>query len=295
MRRKGFFNQWIKNGGNMKRKLNLKNLRWVGGLLILLTVVTVGPAFAETITKSFEFGAGTANPISHKRNFYVPCQVNVTVSIEVYRLGGEVEQKSYSAAFELLAPGAGDGEHSDFRSRVIYPEPQIITLNGAKTNRGCSLPWAVRAKPQTGDPPSSVAIIGTISFSYNSNSRNIDVEGSLISLNKGNSVTKNVGSSSGFGHGDIVITANWNHAIGPVIGPNPVRLKFELINPSGTVVRTVSAYSSNEMRSDLEKFRLTYQVPDCEGLGQWKLRITNNSDDDTMNIDPKVQFKPDCP
>jgi hypothetical protein len=279
----------------MKKNISVKNIGRFFGILTLLAVAAVGSAFAETITKTFEFGAGTANSASNKRTFSVPCLIDVTAKVEHYRLGDVGASNDVPIVIELRKPGATadtEGEVADTQNATAKRDKQTATVTGTKSSRGCSQPWIVRVKPASGQ--SSVAIKGSISLTYSSDVRNVNVEGGLISLNKGNSVTKNVGGSFGFGHGTIVITANWNHAIGPVPGPNAVKLKFELISPSG-VVRTVEAFSSNEARSDLTRFRLTYQVPDCESVGQWKLRITNNTNDDTMNIDPKVKFTPDCP
>jgi hypothetical protein len=279
---------------NRNHFFGMGNIGRVFGLTVIFAAAMVSTAFAESITKTFEFGAGTANSISNKRTFSVPCGVSVSAVVEHYRLGDVGAENDVLIVIELKKPGATadeEGTVADTQNATAKRTKQTATVTGTESNRGCSLPWIVRVKPANGQ--SQFAIKGSIVLTYSSAVKNISVEGGLISLNKGNSVTKNIGGAGGLEQGTITVTANWNHAIGPVPGPLPVKLKFELISPDG-VVKTVSAYSSNEARSDLTKFKLTHQVTDCAS-GQWKIRITNNTNDDTMNIDPKVKFTPDCP
>lgn len=282
----------MKNTNNF---LGMKNIGRAFAVMILCAAATASSAFAASITRTFEFGAGTANSVSNKRTFSVPCGVSVSAAVEHYRLGDVGKQFDVPITIELKKPGASADEESptaaDTQNATATRAKQTATVTGTESSRGCSQPWVVRVKPTNGQSP--VAIKGSIVLTYSSSSKNISVEGGLISLNKGNTVTKNVGSAGQLGQGTIEVTANWNHAIGPVPGPLAVKLKFQLISPSGETT-TVEEYSSNEVRSGLTKFKMTRQVTDCES-GQWKLKITNNTNDDTMNIDPKVKFTPDCP
>lgn len=284
----------------MKNKINsigIGNIGRVFGVMSLLAVATVSSAFAESITKTFEFGAGTANSISNKRTFNVPCGVDVSAAVEHYRLGDAGTAFDVPIVIELKKPGATadvEGTVADTQNATAKRAKQTATVTGTQSDRGCSLPWVVRVKPASGQ--SAVAIKGTIVLTYSSAVASISVEGGLISINKGNSVTKNIGGSGGLEQGTVVVTATWLHAIGPVPGPLPVRLKFELINPSGTVVATDSGYSNAEINPCCSgnKMKITFQVATCIS-GQWKIRITNNTNDDTMNIDPKVRHTPNCP
>jgi hypothetical protein len=263
----------------MRRKVNTKIIRQVFGIAILLTVAMVASADAERITKSFELGAGTAYQVSNRRTFNVPCGRKIVASVEFHRLGAADAANDVPIVIELKKPGAAATEEG---------------LKGKESNRGCSLPWIVKVKLAGGQ--SQVAVNGTISVSYDHLPQGIDVEGGLISLNKGNQVTKNVGGASGLDQGTLVVTATWLHAIGPVPGPLPVRLKFELIDPNGNVVASDTGFAGNEINPCCsgDKMKITFRVTSC-APGQWKLRITNNTNDDTMNIDPKVRLKPDCP
>lgn len=269
----------------------------VFGLTALLAAASVSSVFGESITKTFEFGEGTANSISNKRTFSVPCGRGVSAGVEHYRLGDTGAANDVPIIIELKKPGATadeEGPVADTKNAVAKRDKQTVVVNGTASNRGCSLPWIVRVKPANGQ--SQFAIKGTIVLTYNSDNQDISVEGGLISLNKGNSVTKKIGGSGGLDQGRIVVTATWLHAVGPVPGPLPVKLKFELISPDGQVVESDNGYSNAEINPCCSgnKMKITFQVPSCAS-GQWKIRITNNTNDDTMNIDPKVRLKPDCP
>lgn len=282
----------------MKNTINLfgKNLVQVFGLLVLV-IGMFGVTFAGSATKTFEFGAGTANSTSNFRTFFVPCGLNVTASVKYQRKGDGGASSDVPITIELRKPAANaddDGAVAQTVNVTAKRTEQTATLNGTESNRGCSLPWRVRVRPQSGQ--SEFAIYGNITVSFDDSSKNISVEGNLISLNKGNSVTKNIGGSGGMDQGIITVTAKWNHAIGPVPGPLPVRLKFELIRPNGTVAASDNGFSNAEVNPccSNNKMKVTFQVAE-QITGQWKIRITNNTNDDTMNIDPKVSFKPDCP
>ena len=282
---------------NINNFFGISNIGRVFGLIALFAVASVSSVFAESITKTFEFGAGTANSFSNKRTFSVPCDRSVSAAVEHYRLGDVGAANDVPIIIELKKPGATadeEGPIADTQNATTTRTKQTATVTGTESSRGCSLPWIVRVKPASGQ--SSVAIKGTIVLTYSSAVKDISVEGGLISLNKGNSVTKNIGGSGGLDQGRVVVTATWLHAIGPVPGPLPVKLKFELINPSGTVVASDTGYSNAEINPCCSgnKMKITFQVTTCVS-GQWKIRITNNTNDDTMNIDPKVRFTPDCP
>jgi len=280
----------------------LRSLGRVLGVLALCSFATVGAAYAAEITKPFEFGAGTANSVSNKRTFPVPCGQRVTAVVKYYRLGDVGAEFDVPIAIELREPGATaqeEGPAFDTKSATAKRTEQTATLVRAPSrDRGCNLPWVVRVRPSSGQSP--VAIKGSITVTYDSAARNLEVEGGYISLNKGNSVTKNVGFPSGLVQGRVVVTATWLHAIGPIPGPLPVKLKFELIDPNGTVVASNEGYPNNEISPccSNKKMKITYQVTSCitTGIsGQWKIRITNNTSDDTMNIDTTIRHTPDCP
>jgi hypothetical protein len=283
----------------MKNKTNLigiGNIVRVLGLMALLAVAAVSSAFAESVTKDFEFGAGTGASLSDRRTFWVPCGLPVTAKVTFSRLGAAAASNDVPIIIELKRPGttsAQDGPVVASQNATAKRDEQTRTLNGPASSIGCSTPWAVRVRSTNGQSP--LAIMGDITVTFDDSPFNINVEGNLITLDKGTSETKKIGGSSGLKQGKIVVTADWNHALLGAPGPLPVRLKFELINPNGQVVATDTGYSGAEINpccSD-DKMKITFRVQSCIS-GQWKLRITNNTDDDTMNINPKVRFTPDC-
>lgn len=280
----------------------LKRLTWILVVSTVCTLTSIISANAAEITKTFEFGAGTANTISNKRTFAVPCGQSVTAVVKYHRLGDTGAQFDVPIVIELREPGdTPEAEGPAFTTESVTARRTEQTATLVRTRslaRGCSYPWVVRVRPQSGSSP--VAIKGSITVKFFSSTHELDVEGGYISLNKGNSVTKNIGFPSGITQGKLLITATWLHAIGPIPGPLPVKLKFELIDPRGTVVASHEGFANNEVNSCCSgnKMRISYQVVTCltsDVAGQWKIRITNNTSNDTMNIDTKVQFTPDCP
>lgn len=269
---------------------------------LLITTGICGTAFAETIQKTFEFGAGTANTISNKRTFPVPCHAGIEgVSATYQRKGVAGAANDVPIIMELRSPGAtatqeGPVVDSVALTATLTQQLSISTklLKGDPSPRGCSLPWIVRVKPASGTSP--VVISGTITLSYFRFDGDVDVEGSLITLNKGNSVTKNVGGTGGLHAGKITVTGTWLHSLFGVPGPLPVELRFQLINPAGTVVGSKTAYSNAEVNPCCSSNKMSFTIPvEQHTTGQWKLRITNNTSDDTMNIDPKVKYTALCP
>jgi hypothetical protein len=147
------------------------------------------------------------------------------------------------------------------------------------------------------DGTAPVKTFGTIRLDFDGRARNIDVP-FIGCLQKGGAVTKDLGDIQGLQQGRVEITGERNHFIGPTCnlgGPNPVKLKIQLIDPSGTVVATAEGYSIEELRSELPKLKLIYQVTKCTP-GRWKLRISNiDDDDDAIVLRPTVKFTPGCP
>jgi hypothetical protein len=261
-----------------------------------------GATYAEVLTKTFEFGLGTANTISNKRTFQVPCHAGIEgVSASYQRKGTVGQQFDIPITMELRSPGATVDEEGPIVDSVdlkatLAQQISISTklLKGDPSPRGCSLPWVVRVKPQSGT--AQFVVSGTITLSYFRFDADQNIEGGLISLNKGNTVTKNVGSSAGLHAGKFSISGTWLHSAFGVPGPLPVLLKFELLNPNGQVVASKTAYSNAEINPCCSSNKMTFSTSlDHHVAGQWKIRITNNSNDDTMNIDPKVKYIALCP
>ena len=256
-------------------------------------------ALATTITKSFEFGAGTENSVSNKRTFPVPCGQKVNATVIFQRGGGGGSSNDVPIVIELRSPGATATEEGPVvdskqaTAKIFSGFPQTARLSGNKSNRGCDLPWIVRVKPQSGQ--SAVQVYGAISVRFDSE---LPLGGLRLSkLSKNDSTTVNFGDSSGLKQGKIKITGSWKHDIfGPVNGPMPIRMRVELIDPEGNVVASHAGYSNDEMNGCCSgnKLEINFTVSECKS-GQWKLRIKNLTDHDANVITIWDKNKFECP
>lgn len=293
---------------NNKNTILTKLAIWGGQIFavtVLIAFATAGTAFAESITKAFEFGPGLAQSRSHVRTFPIPCGTvgGIAAVVKFQRLGPDGASNNIPIIIELREPDTAVGQEGplvETKTADAKRTEQTVILRSQSSNRGCNLAWRVRVR-YANEGTAPVQAFGSIRLDFDGRLRDINVSTSELgidrALRKGNSETVKIGGSAGFLQGTIDITANWHHVVYSNLlpGPNPVKLKFELIDPSGTVVKTVEAYSSNESRSGLTRFRLIYQAPGCLS-GQWKLRITNiDGDDDAGGISPIAKFTPACP
>lgn len=267
------------------------------GVMFLGLGFTVSTALAETITKPFEIGTSTSGS-SHFRTFTLPCRTRMTASVTYARAGAAGEGNDVPIFIEVREPATtAEGEGSALAVKeglTATRTPKTANLTGVTSSRsGCSIPWRVRVKHDASGP-APVAVTGTITVSFNTNTIGINVAGGPFSLLRDQSITKNVGDSNGIGQGTVVISGTWNHSVLGVTGPNPVKLKFELFDSSGQRVGVSEGYPNNEIR-DLPKLRLTVRLPDC-ATGQWKVKTTNiDPQDDAKDIDVIVHFTSDCP
>lgn len=266
--------------------------------LTLVAIAGLGTAaFAGSITKAFEFGAGTANSVSNKRTFSVPCGLDVRAAVKVSRKGDAGAANDVDIVIELRSPGANadtEGEIAATKTAKATRTFQTFVLNANDSPRGCDLPWVVRVKPESGK--SDVAIYGDITVTFDDSLKNLTVQDAgNINLNSSNTVTVNIGGSGGLTQGVVTVKGNWFHNLGVM----PIKMKIELLDPSGNPV----SGGSDTGYSDLEinpccsgnKLKITYQVTELK-RGQWKLRIKNISDGhDAIRVKPIATLKPDCP
>jgi hypothetical protein len=276
----------------------LRNFVRAFGVLALFAFATVSSTSAKTITKPFEIGAGTAQPRSQFRTFAVPCGTRMTTSVTYSRSGDAGANNDVPLFIEVRKPGATeeeDGPVATVQENLTATRvPKTANLPAAVSDRGgCSIPWRVRVRHDAAGPAPNV-VSGNITVSFVTPTIQINVAGGLFALKGDKSVTKNVGDSQGMSQGTVVITGTWNHSVLGAVGPLSVELALSLIDPSGTVVKSASGVSSNEIREEYPKLKLTHRITDCTP-GQWKLKITNMRSWDAMNIDVTVKFTPDCP
>lgn len=267
--------------------------------LLTLALVSIAglstAAFAGTLTKSFEFGAGTANSVSNKRTFSVPCGLDVQAAVKVSRKGDAGADNDVPILIELRSPGESadaDGPIATTKEGIAKRTAQTFNLAANDSPRGCNLPWVVRVKPQSGK--SDVAIYGDITVTFNDSIKNLTVQdaGSL-NLNSANTQTVNIGGSGGLTQGIVTIKGEWFHNLGIM----PINMKIDLLDPNGNPVAGDTGYSNLEVNPccSNNKLKITYQVTEKKS-GQWKLRIKNISNGhDAIRVKPIATLKPDCP
>lgn len=274
-------------------------------VVTLVKLGTVPDAWATDISQSYSFGPGTGTHTTNAtfRTFAIPCGTPGTIGVAISLRHFGPSTANFTVDVEIHEPvrsGETEGRIADqgqFNTGVTSTE-RTVTVSVRPTAGGCGKPWLVRIKGKDGAPP-PYSVAGTMKLTYSGETRNLAVATmSNQYLKKGESKTLLVESSAGCGQGRIVITGTWNHTIGIVPGPLPIELKFELINDayagSTNVIASAVGYSNNEARSELTKLRLVHQVPDCR-VGQWKLRITNISNDDAFLNAPSAKMTPTCP
>ena len=274
-------------------------MRKMTRILVLSLISIIGlssAALGGTITKTFELGEGTANSVSNKRTFEVPCGLNVSASVKYSRKGTAAAENDVPLTITLIKPaeGSGEGDIAQTKQVTAKTTPQNVSLSSGFSNLGCVAPWSVRVKPTNGT--SSLAVYGEISVTFDDSTKGLTIESNgSINLNSGNSVEKNISFGSTGGQGLFEIKGRWYHNLGTM----PIRMKFELINPEGEVVKSDTGFAENEVNPCCSgnKLKITYLNP-VFSTGPWKLRITNMSeghDAVRINVGAVSTIKPKCP
>ena len=281
-------------------KNTIKLLIFTFIVLLCLSEATLAD---NTTTKSFSFGAGSANPTSVKHSFRVPCQLDVKASIRAQRGGGSGAE-DVEIVMELMGPGSSFDEVGPLESSKTGTAKilaQNFALIGNKNARGCNLPWTVRIKTKSGQA-ARVGIVGQIFFEYLPAIVEPKVgTGPILGfkLDHGETLTLDLGNSQGLTSGSMIIEGDWMNSLqGAPMGILPVKLKFELINPEGNVVASDTGYAKNEINPCCSgnKLKIRFSIPSCSP-GQWKLRIKNleqTEKGDATVIRPKIALTPNC-
>lgn len=267
---------------------------------VLFTIATAETAFADNISKTFEFGAGLSQLHSSLRTFNIPCGTpgGIAAVVKFQRIGPDGASNNVQIKIELREPDTAadqEGPLVETKTANATKTEQSVSLFSPPSTRGCSLPWRVRVK-YASDGTAPFAVSGSIRLDFDGTRQVNHMDDPFFYLQKGTSVTKTFGTSAGFQQGRIEIRPGWYHAIGALMGANPIKLKWDLIDPSGTVVKTAEGYSSDEARSELPKIKLTYQVANRVS-GQWKVKITNTDSNDDAKVIRYLanEFTPGCP
>ncbi len=274
----------------------MKRFLIVFGLVIFI-LASSSTNFAANISKTFEFGPGTGLSISVFRTFSVPCNRQVAAVVKFKRLGPAGSTNDIPITIELREPDTASNQEgplvkAENVNATTTEQTKTILSPGIGSPRGCDLPWRVRVKANGVTP--QFAVTGTIRMDFDLSTQNISIPFTGVLFAR-ESKTINVGTQAGLAQGKFEMTANWHHQLSTVLpGPNPIMLNIQLLDPNGLIASAVSQYSSNEARTDLPAFKLTFQARSCSP-GQWKLKITNQDNTDTVALDnATVKFIPGC-
>ena len=246
-------------------------------------------SFAGTSTKTFDFGAGGDNPTfrSHSRSFLVPQAVTIALKIN-YRTAGDA---SIPITVEIE-----NAENRLVATQDVLAEKTgkqiIINIRAAEnTVFGCEKGWQVRVKSKDGQIPQA-RVFGEINLSFiDLPASSVFAEEQSFALKKGTQISSRIGTTETFLHTGIVnIKSSWSHH--PLA--NALPLKFELVRPDGSSARTLVGYGTNSNAKPKMDFEYRIIIADTKQIGAWRLRITNNSDQEVLDIKPIVNFTRQC-
>lgn len=88
----------------------------------------------------------------------------------------------------------------------------------------------------------------------------------------------------------IKVQASWLHSLTNLVLP----LKFELVRPDGSVAKTLNGYALNSNGKPRLEFSHTVAVAEAKQTGAWKLRISNETEHDVIEINPTVTYTKKC-
>jgi hypothetical protein len=246
--------------------------------------------FAGTSTKTFDFGAGGDNPTfrSHARTFAPPAGVAIVVAVN-YRTSGE--------ALIPIVIEIEDAARKNLASREVAAEKGVkrVVFNVAASDNavhGCERGWQVRVRTKSGEIPSA-RVYGDISFSFvDPSPLALGTEGGApFRLVKKNQTTKQIDAADAFRHpGILSVRAGWLDALG--VGALP--LKFEILRPDGTIAKSLTGYAANSNSSPKLDFTYNLTAADARQAGAWRLRIVNDTEQDVIEINPKISFTRKC-
>ena len=153
-------------------------------------------------------------------------------------------------------------------------------------SRSCSDSLAIASRL-----PERTVLNGSISLSFDASTLNLNIEGDLIDLNKGNEVTKtvfNIDKRCGV----VTIKATWDTEGIP--GVDSAKLTFNLRRNNGSLAKSLTANAFNALQNPKMQFSYTLLESDGEQAGDWKLEILNNSDFNAKKINVTGTYAPGC-
>jgi hypothetical protein len=119
----------------------------------------------------------------------------------------------------------------------------------------------------------------------------LPLEGQNFDLKKNSELSRQIGNQETFRHTGIVnIKSSWTH--NPLAQALP--LKFELVRPDGSVAKSLVGYGTNSNAQPKIDFDYRFIVADTKQNGVWRLRVTNNTDQEIFEIAPSAVFTKRC-
>jgi len=254
-------------------------------------------AAPASVSGTFAIGSGTSHPVppggsvslaADTVSFQVPVRSAITATIQHKRtLAAGIED--FNIHLELVDPG---GTVVSTKTVVTTGATTSTTLTApANSLPGCNpKPWKVKVRGVTAELK-TVSVTGTISLSFEASTLNLNIEGDLIDLNKGNEVTKtvfNIDKRCGV----VSVKATWDTEGIP--GIDSAKLTFNLRRHDGSLAKSLTANAFNALQSPKMSFNYTLSEADGEQSGDWKLEILNNSDFNTKKIKVTGTYTPGC-
>ena len=267
----------------------IRKIVWYLLAAFALLNLAMVPVIAGTSTKTFDFGTGGDNPTSrsHSRTFAAPDDVAIVVAVN-YRATGEAG----AGLIVEIENAAGQTSASREIAADKIVKRLVININAADNRiHGCEKFWQVRVRSKSGEVPAA-KITGDITFSFvDPTAIQIALEDQSIDLTRSKQTTKKIGDANSFNHpGVLTVRASWLHSLINLVLP----LKFELVRPDGSVAKTLIGYALNSNGRPPLNFIHNITVAEAKQTGAWKLRISNGTDHDVIEIKPTVTFIKKC-
>ena len=267
-------------------------IKFLAKLTIFGWLILSGFAFsalAGTSTKTFDFGVGGDNPTfrSHSRSFLVPQAVAIALKVN-YRTTGDasipITVEFENAENRIVASQDGLAEKTVKQIVINIRAAENVVF-------GCEKGWSVRVKSKDGQIPPA-RVFGEIILSFiDSPAVGIAVEGQPFDLKREGQIIRQIGAAETFRHTGVVnIRSSWTH--NPLA--QPLALKFELVRPDGSVAKSLIGYGINSTADPKMDFDYRIVIADTKQTGAWRLRVTNNTEQEITEIKPSVNFTRRC-
>ncbi|MGH9903924.1 MAG: hypothetical protein ACRD68_19105, partial [Pyrinomonadaceae bacterium] len=148
----------------------------------------------------------------------------------------------------------------------------------------------------TGDP--AFAVKGTITATFNDDSRSLDIDPNNINIAKGNKVVK--GLQGIIGSGTVRIKGEWHTSPLELLHIGSFHRLTVRLKRNGSTVKSESGYSQHAPADKTPKLDFTHFVPPDQVSGNWQLEIESFAPVDIVDFHIKESgqfgstFRPGC-